>query len=332
MKLLPLDDFIDELLAEFDPKALSGSSKAGVRPNGAMENAGQRNAGVTYAGQQLKEYREKLASMVDGEGRNTLLNKYAFCMGRMVAREWIAIEVVKDELKKATLHWPGYTSEEVESLLNRVIRKGMLEPHPNVGEGGAPYLIIDHITKENTTPNPRYLVVVEGKKVVVSMKDLYDFNKFCMAAMEVVNHAFRFERRDLWLNKLDDAMTNRFDEIDVPVDVTEQGDFQELLNEFLTGRQRASTREGIFLGRPWEDEPAGVHYFRLRDLQKFLKGEKYEDCSRKHLMDLLRQARGKAQQLTISNKSIRVWGVPESSLEGPSHPLDPLAIDGGSHF
>ena len=127
-------------------------------------------------------------------------------------------------------------------------------------------------------------------------------------------------------------MTNRFDEIDVPTEITELGYFQELLNEFLNNRMGVKSREAILIGRPWEDELAGMHYFRLRDLQNFLKREKYEDCSRKHLMDLLRQAKGKAQQLTIKNKAIRVWGVPESSLEGPSQPLDPPAIDGASHF
>jgi hypothetical protein len=313
-KLLYLDKIIDELLDEFDPNASKTSARPSARAQDARSTQ-RESGGASYAAQRLKAFCEELASMVDGEGRNTKLNKYAFQMGQMVARGWIAIEAAKEQLRRAAQNWPDYTRAEIQGLLNRVIHEGTLKPHPDVG--GSRYLVIDHITKENTTPHPRYIVTVEGKKVIASARELHDFNKFCTTALEVVNHSFRFEKKDAWSDKLNEALNNRFDEVEVPVDVTELGAFQDLLNEFLNNRRRGKAREDILLGRPWEDEEAGIHYFTIKDLQKFLQREKYDDCSRSHLMDQLRQIKGKPHQLTIKTNSVRLWAVPKSSLEGP---------------
>ena len=59
-----------------------------------------------------------------------------------------------------------------------------------------------------------------------------------------------------------------------PKTVTEDEEFREYLEEFLTNRQRGSAREDILSGRPWQNEETGRHLFRLKDLVAFLDRER----------------------------------------------------------
>jgi hypothetical protein len=68
--------------------------------------------------------------------------------------------------------------------------------------------------------------------------------------------------------------------IPAPDDAGITGQFRELLELFLTNRQRGRVIEDLAQGRPWEDEDAGRHYFQLSALAKFLDREGMRDMAR----------------------------------------------------
>ena len=61
-----------------------------------------------------------------------------------------------------------------------------------------------------------------------------------------------------------------------PVDTTPFGNFSELLEDFLTDRARAETRDDILAGKPWKDEETDRHLFRMRECTTSSAGKECE--------------------------------------------------------
>ena len=63
-------------------------------------------------------------------------------------------------------------------------------------------------------------------------------------------------------------------------EITALGQFMELLGQFVIDRHRGTKKQDIFLGKPWQDEATGRHYFRLQDLMKFLARNEFKRWGR----------------------------------------------------
>src|SRR5262249_17767447 len=94
-----------------------------------------------YAQRILSKYGDELAAMTPDSGRNEALNKFAFHMGAMVARDWIAREAVEEALRRAAEANGQMTTEGEKTLdtLNRAVGAGEEEdgekqPHWDLDE------------------------------------------------------------------------------------------------------------------------------------------------------------------------------------------------------
>jgi hypothetical protein len=104
--------------------------------------AGRSGAGIrerSYAEAALTGCTKELAACQPG-GRNELLNKIAYRLGRMVARGWLYREHVEANLSGA-MHANGYVSGKgvraVEATLRSGLDAGIKDPHPDLLDDGA---------------------------------------------------------------------------------------------------------------------------------------------------------------------------------------------------
>jgi hypothetical protein len=91
---------------------------------------------MSYAQAALGGCTKELAAAVPG-GRNELLNKLAFRLGRMVARGWLHQVHVEANLTGA-MHINGYVAEKgiraVEKTLRSGVAAGLQDPHPDLSD------------------------------------------------------------------------------------------------------------------------------------------------------------------------------------------------------
>ena len=98
--------------------------------------------------------------------------------------------------------------------------------------------------------------------------------------------------------------------IDVAEDASTSGQFYDYLEEFCRHLQQAQDREEILLRRPWTDEENGVTYFRLKDLEAFLRKNKFFEYKSHKIAQRLRDKNGESVVLKIKGRAVRVWQIP----------------------
>ena len=114
------------------PHRAAASSQRRDRPAGARERA--------YAKAALRRIASELAGAPRGS-RNEALNKAAFVLGTMVAREWISAQEVEDALA-AAMERNGYLADKgskaIAATLASGLKAGMANPHDDLPERGHP--------------------------------------------------------------------------------------------------------------------------------------------------------------------------------------------------
>jgi hypothetical protein len=88
------------------------------------------------------------------------------------------------------------------------------------------------------------------------------------------------------------------------------GQFYDLLEEFCTSYQQATTKEEILLRRPFTDEEEEKTYFRLKDFEAFLRKNKFFEYKSHRIAQRLRDINGDSTTIKIKSKSVRVWVIP----------------------
>ena len=115
--------------------------------------------------------------------------------------------------------------------------------------------------------------------------------------------------------------------IEAPSDIGIAGRFLEYLEQFLTDRRRGEKKEDLISGRPWEDEDAKRHYFKLSALQKHLEREGVKDMTRGQITLRLQKLGGSSHFFNIKSKGCNVWWVPSAALH-PDPESDVPKIEG----
>lgn len=169
-----------------------------------------------------------------------------------------------------------------------------------------------------------WFVDVDGGRLEMSTEDLQRYDRFHRIAMERLHRCYMPMKHDTWTKIVASAMMN-VDVVPMSGDVSMQARFTELLEEFCTNRQRGSRKEDIMVGKPWEDEDTGRHYFRLRDLHRYLERENFKNLTRGAMGEQIKKLGGEAMQLSIRGHNRHVWWVPVAALQTtPEVPVPPL--------
>jgi hypothetical protein len=98
--------------------------------------------------------------------------------------------------------------------------------------------------------------------------------------------------------------------MEVSQDASVSGQFYDLLEEFCTSYQQATTKEEILLRRPFTDEEEEKTYFRLKDFEAFLRKNKFFEYKSHRIAQRLRDINGDSTTIKIKSKSVRVWVIP----------------------
>jgi hypothetical protein len=192
-----------------------------------------------------------------------------------------------------------------------------------VGTGGN-VPVINSISKLNAEP-VIWFVDVEGVRVQCTTEQLQNYILFQRLCIDYVGKSYAIIKTGDWFNILNVALASAV-ELPAPDDIEPGGRFHEMIEDFLTNRARGIVKTDILAGRPWEDETERRHYFRIRDLEKFMEREGRR-VTRGDLASKIRDMQGGSRQLSIKGRSTKVWWVPCDSIQSIVE-LDPPPIQG----
>jgi hypothetical protein len=112
--------------------------------------------------------------------------------------------------------------------------------------------------------------------------------------------------------------------INDPDDASPRGQFEKVLDAFLTGKVQARHKDELMNAKPWHNQEESKVYFRSEDLFIYLEARRYRFHSQHQIWSWLREAGGDRAQFRIKGKVVKVWSVPapefyeEEDLEIPS--------------
>jgi hypothetical protein len=147
------------------------------------------------------------------------------------------------------------------------------------------------------------------------ISDITNYRKFADQCAKQLNRFFAPMKQNAWAMVLQ-AKESELQEEAPPADTTPLGHFADLLDDFLTDRARAKTRDEILGGKPWEDEETNRHLFRMKDLHDFVTKSGMRHATRAQCKNWIRQLDGNNEPhpVTIKGKSVRLWWVPGSAV------------------
>lgn len=181
--------------------------------------------------------------------------------------------------------------------------------------GGSVTPLITSIKKLNTEP-PIWFVDLEGEiKIECTTDELLTWVKFQKKLVERAHNPFGMIPQPLWISTIQIAL-QKVEVIEVGADAGISGEFRELLETFLTNKQRALREEDLLSGRPWEDEDQGRYYFSLGKLQRYLKREGMEKMDRSQVTSRIKEVGGFPETRTVKDKALHLHWVPSTIVRG----------------
>lgn len=182
-------------------------------------------------------------------------------------------------------------------------------PH-GVGAGGEA-TVLESASFMETDPPIWFVVLKVGGTVEVTSRQLLNMHEFQVAAMDQIGrHVVPDYPRQSWTNTIS-KITEEATKIEVPKESGVKGEFEELLEQFLTDRYRAKSRDEILSGKPWLDEDNGRVYFRLQDLTRSMERVRFKTPSgtatRSWTTARLREMGGGTRQFTAAGVNTNVW-------------------------
>lgn len=192
------------------------------------------------------------------------------------------------------------------------------------GVGGEDdYPTVSGLSVLNTQP-PLWFLDVGDKRLELTTEQLQNYNLFHRVCMEQLHICYRMMKSNDWLTIVSTAMREAV-EIEAPHEVSVHGQFEELLSEFLTDRHRGDHKDDLLNARPWEDTEANRHYFRIRDLMKYLELHSFKSMTRGAVSTRIRKLGGDNNFFNIKGRGVNVFWVP--GVYGKVDPLDIPKID-----
>jgi hypothetical protein len=173
------------------------------------------------------------------------------------------------------------------------------------------------------TDPPLWFLDVGEHRVELLTEQLINYSAFRLVCASKFFAYFDGMKQEAWGQVIAHAM-REVNKIEISDDVGLGGQFVEILDDYVNNQHRGQSRDEIALGRPWLDEsdPAPEnhrHYFRLKDLEKFLTDANFKVYSRAHIATRIRALGGGNGQLMLKNeKNIRVWWIPALFMPKPT--------------
>lgn len=185
----------------------------------------------------------------------------------------------------------------------------------------ANYPIIHSIARLMTTP-AIFFVEVPGGRIEISPEQLSSFTLFNQACLAQLSVYFSPMKQTAWAELIHSAL-GEMEKIEAPHDLGIEGRFHEVLEDFLTNRQRGERREDLLTGRPYHDLEKAKYFFRILDLERHMdrinfRDEKGHRMSRPAMHRLIKDLKGGPEEFHIrigkKQKFVRCWFVPSDAV------------------
>jgi len=189
---------------------------------------------------------------------------------------------------------------------------------------------ISSLSKYNSEP-PLWFLDVNGKRLELETESLFTqqaFQKACVERLNLLPPSLRKQDWEAMLNGLLREMVELEQILEAPEDTSVTGRLMDLVEEFTTHLQQAMDREELLMGRPWTDEQEGLVYFRMKDLEGFLRRHNFAGMSAARIAQRLRDHGGEPISMFLKSRSTRVWRMPrftkqDSPFETPTMKQEP---------
>mgnify|MGYP003109698197 FL=1 len=193
------------------------------------------------------------------------------------------------------------------------------------GFNGGLAIQIDSITKYETEnrQSVRWYIEIGGERIEVTTQQLLDQRQLQKICVEKLNKCPSTMPGQKWEQKINELLTG-VEVISDPDDASQQGQFEKMLDSFLTGKVQARHRDEIMNGKPWHETDEQKVYFRSEDLFIYLEGRRFRYQSQHQVWSWLRVQGGDRKTFRIKSKPVKVWSMPapqfydDEELEVPS--------------
>lgn len=160
-----------------------------------------------------------------------------------------------------------------------------------------------------------YFVNVEDRRLQLSVEQLQNASLFQRACMEQLQFMPPVPRPAQWQPIVNQLMSEAV-LVEVPEELTIQGQFRELLRMYCTSRIKAVAPEEIRLGKPWTEN--GRTMFTMAGLETFLKNRGFNEYKRGEIQEQIKllnrgeEFHGHKYLRNSEGKetTTRVWWVP----------------------
>ena len=218
------------------------------------------------------------------------------------------VNVVADQLKKKE-----YQYKCADQPICHFCNKDLCRSRKHGVGGGDNTPTVANLRKYDSEP-PLWFLDVNGSPVELDTEALQKQPRFQILCMEQINFMPRTISRQAWEAQMNTLLGLMLDTegavISTSGDTSVRGQFYDMLEEFSTHMQSALDKEEILLRRPWTDEASGRTYFRLKDLEAFLKRNKFFDYRANKIAQRLREIDGQSEQFRIKGRAVRCWSIP----------------------
>ena len=187
-----------------------------------------------------------------------------------------------------------------------------------VGGAGA-FPEISGLSKLETDP-PIWFLDIDDQRIELDTRQLMNYREFQHVCMDQMTVYFMPMKNETWAKIVGEAMENAII-IEASPEMSVRGWFMELLEDFCMNRHRGENKEDILLGKPWYDPDTGKHYFRLRDLVKFLEREGFREWGRNTIGKVITKELGGKKFFNIKGKGANVVYIEEQFITTPDSTL-----------
>ena len=197
------------------------------------------------------------------------------------------------------------------------------------GGGNGQAIEISSITKYETEnrQSVRWYIEIGGERIEVTTQQLLDQRQLQKLCVEKLNKCPATMPGPKW----EQSINNLLESVEIiqdPDDASPQGQFEKMLDSFLTGKVQARHRDEIMNGKPWHDPDETKVFFRSEDLFIYLEARRFRYHSQHQVWSWLRSSGGDRKTFRIKSKPVKVWSVPapqfydDDDLEIPSSVTD----------
>ena len=218
---------------------------------------------------------------------------------------------IQDQLTKKEYQY-GCKKSPLKDYCNKSL---CLTKAYGVGNGSLRSLEITGMSVVLSEPRV-WFVDIGGERLELTSEEVQMQLKFGRACLEQLGWLPPRMKESDWTTIMNNALQDCM-KIEVPPELTNKGQFQDLLESFCSGRVQAMSPEELILGKPYVEE--GNVFFKLDALMDFLKTKNFSQYTRGQVQERLKELNNGESSSTVKafrdragkSKSVRVWSVPE---------------------